>query len=221
MSLLLLRDSTHYDHGQNNCVGQMAFCLTKHVAETVLSETFFIRGTKWESCRITEICRKTENRVTLVSLCSKSGFGNPKSKWDWGPVSTHDNRVLKGPLGRSLRSFARTAHSAHSLRSALLCYARFARSLRSQAHSLTSRTPSRTVEIHEYVFALKTQYTGTIEILVVSRNRPLVRRIYTILRVDEDEWGGYDVVTIMSKWFCSILSLYLGRAFTQSGTLQT
>ena len=53
-----------------------------------------------------------------------------------------DNRVLKGPLGRSLRSFARTAHSAHSLRSAPLRYARFARSLRSRARSLTSLTPS-------------------------------------------------------------------------------
>ena len=36
---------------------------------------------------------------------------------DIGPVSTRDNRVLKGPLGRSLRSFARTAHSAHSAHS--------------------------------------------------------------------------------------------------------
>ena len=43
-----------------------------------------------------------------------------------GPVSSRDNRVLKGPLGRSLRSFARTAHSAHSLRSAPLRYACFA-----------------------------------------------------------------------------------------------
>ena len=33
----------------------------------------------------------------------------------WGPVSTRDNRVLKGPLGRSLRSVARTAHLAYSL----------------------------------------------------------------------------------------------------------
>ena len=59
-----------------------------------------------------------------------------------GSVSTRDNRVLNGPLGRSLRSFARTAHSAHWLRSAPLCYARFARSLRSRARSLTSLTLS-------------------------------------------------------------------------------
>ena len=59
-----------------------------------------------------------------------------------GPVSTRDNRVWKGPLGRSLRSFARTAHSAHSLRSAPLRSARFARSLRSQARSLTLLSPS-------------------------------------------------------------------------------
>ena len=56
-----------------------------------------------------------------------------------------DNRVFNGPLGRSLRLFARTAHSAHSahsLRSAPLRYARFARLLRSQARSLTSLTLS-------------------------------------------------------------------------------
>ena len=58
-----------------------------------------------------------------------------------GPVSSRDNRVLKEPLGRSLRSFARTAHSAHSLCSALLRYARFACSLHSRARSLTSLTP--------------------------------------------------------------------------------
>ena len=53
---------------------------------------------------------------------------------DIGPVSTRDNRVLKGPLDRSLRSFARTAHSAQSLRSAPLRYAPF-------TGSLTSLTP--------------------------------------------------------------------------------
>ena len=37
-----------------------------------------------------------------------------------GAFLVKDDRVLKGPLGRSLRSFARTAHSAHSLRSAPL-----------------------------------------------------------------------------------------------------
>ena len=59
-----------------------------------------------------------------------------------GPVSTRDNRVLTGPLGRSLRLFAHTAHSTHLLRSALLRYARFARSLCSQARSLTLLTPT-------------------------------------------------------------------------------
>ena len=59
-----------------------------------------------------------------------------------GGVSSQRRSRLKGPLGRSLRLFARTAHSAHSLRSAPLCYARFARSLRSRARSLTSLTPS-------------------------------------------------------------------------------
>ena len=66
------------------------------------------------------------------------------------PVSTRDNRVLKGPLDRSLRSFARTAHSAHSLRSAPLQYAC---SVHGLAHLLRS-LPRGTVEILEYVFTL-------------------------------------------------------------------
>merc|ERR1711951_255680 len=80
------------------------------------------------------------------------------------------NRVLKGPLGRSLRSFSRTGHYAHSVRSATL--ASLAHSVHGLAHSLRS-LPHGTVEIHEYVFTLKTRFTGTIEILVVSRNRPM------------------------------------------------
>ena len=68
---------------------------------------------------------------------------------DIRPVSTRDNRVLKGPLGRSLRSFARTAHSLRSL-------------------------PRATVVIHESVFSLKSFFSGTIDILVVSRNGPVV-----------------------------------------------
>ena len=36
----------------------------------------------------------------------------------WGAFLVRDNRVFNGPLGRSLRSFVRTAHSAHLLRNA-------------------------------------------------------------------------------------------------------
>ena len=75
----------------------------------------------------------------------ENAFRKKKMKRKLGPVSTRDNRVLKGPLGRSLRSFARTAHSTHSthsLRSDLLRYARFACSLRTQTRSLTLLTPS-------------------------------------------------------------------------------
>ena len=49
------------------------------------------------------------------------------------PVSTRDNRVLKGPLGRSLCLFARIAYSAHLLHSVLLPYAP---SVHGLAHSL-------------------------------------------------------------------------------------
>ena len=43
-----------------------------------------------------------------------------------GAFLVTDNRVLNGQLSRSLRLFARTAHSAHSLCSALLHSAHFA-----------------------------------------------------------------------------------------------
>ena len=59
-----------------------------------------------------------------------------------GAFLVKDDRVLKGPLGRSLRLFTCTAHSAHSLCSAPLRSARFTRLPHSWAHSLTSLTPS-------------------------------------------------------------------------------
>ena len=58
-----------------------------------------------------------------------------------GPFSTRDNRVLKEPLGRSLRSFARSA----ALRFAM--FATLARSVHGLAHSLRS-LPHGMVEIH-------------------------------------------------------------------------
>ena len=81
------------------------------------------------------------------------------------PVSTRDNRVLKGPLGRSLRSFARSTHSAHSLRSGTL--ASLARSIQGLAHSLRG-----TVEIH--VFMLITHFMGTNAIVVITGNTPSI-----------------------------------------------
>ena len=50
-----------------------------------------------------------------------------------GLVSTRDDRDLKEPLSRSLRSFARTAHSTYSLRSTLL-----ARSIHGLSYSFLS-----------------------------------------------------------------------------------
>ena len=86
-----------------------------------------------------------------------------------GPVSTCDNRVSNGPLGRSLHLFARTAHSTHSLRCALL--ASITHSILGLAHSLWS-PPHGTVEINEYVFMLQTRLTGINAFLVVTRNTP-------------------------------------------------
>ena len=74
------------------------------------------------------------------------------------PYSTRDNRVLNEPLGRSLRSFARTTHSTHF--SAALCFdmlALFARSVHSLAHSLRS-LPHRPVKIPKSVFTLKSRF---------------------------------------------------------------
>ena len=87
-----------------------------------------------------------------------------------GPVSTCDNRVLKGPLGRLLRLFARTAHL---LRSAPLRYAHSTHSILGLAHSLRS-LPRGTVEIHESVFMLRSRSKETNAIVVVTRNTPLV-----------------------------------------------
>ena len=96
-----------------------------------------------------------------------------------GTFLVTDNRVLNGPLGRSLRSFARTAHSAHSLRSALLRYAHLAtltslaRSVHGLAHSLRS-LPRGTVEILKYVFTLLLRLTGTNAFFVFTRNTPFL-----------------------------------------------
>ena len=87
--------------------------------------------------------------VVMGRLAVDTNFSS-LSLMDKGAFLVKDDRVLKGPLGRSLCSFVRTAHSAHSFRSAslrfatlaLLRYARFARLLRSRARSLTSLTPS-------------------------------------------------------------------------------
>ena len=85
-------------------------------------------------------------------------------------VRTHRCPVglVNRPLGRSPRSFARTAHL---LRSALLHYDRSARLLCSWPRSLTLLTPSRDSEIHEYVFTLLTNSMG--------RNASLETRPYT------------------------------------------
>ena len=104
-------------------------------------------------------------------------FNNPDLEtWPWfwdeslGAFLVRDNRVLNKPLGRSLRSFACTAHSTHSLCSTPLRYACFASLLLSWARSLTLLTPSihglthslcslshKTLGLwnHEYVFTLK------------------------------------------------------------------
>ena len=101
------------------------------------------------------------------------------------PVFSQDNRVFNGPPGCSLCSFATFTRSA-ALGSAPLRYTRFAQlltcfaliarfarllalltcSIHRLAHSLCS-LPRGMVES---VFILKLCFTGTIEILVITRN---------------------------------------------------
>ena len=75
------------------------------------------------------------------------------------PVSTRDNRVLNGPLGRSLRSFARYVRSLAPL-PPLTHSASLARSVHGLAHSLRS-LPRGTVEIDESVFMLRSRSKET------------------------------------------------------------
>ena len=75
-----------------------------------------------------------------------------------------DNHVLNEPLGRPLRSFARTALSAHFF-AALSSVYRLACSLLS--------LPPGTVENHENVFMLKTRHTEVIAFVVITGNTPL------------------------------------------------
>ena len=77
----------------------------------------------------------------------------PESTCPFGDVLVRNNRVLNRPLGRLLRSFARTPDSALSLHSASL--ARFVHGLAHSLHSL----PHGTVEIHEYVIMLLSRFT--------------------------------------------------------------
>ena len=71
-------------------------------------------------------------RFFLCPYISELDSNGITATFSQGVLLVKENRVLKGPLGRSLCSFARTAHSARSLRS----------------------LPRGTVEILEYVFTL-------------------------------------------------------------------
>ena len=69
-----------------------------------------------------------------------------------GAYLVTNNRILNGPLSRSLHLFARAADSAHSLHSALLCYARSAQLLQARARSPTLLTPLWDLKIHKHIF---------------------------------------------------------------------
>ena len=98
-----------------------------------------------------------------------------------GVFLVKDNRVLKQAT-RSLTMFVRSHRSIHSLAPqryatlrSLFSLARFARSLRSWAHSLRS-LPRGIVEILEYVFTLKSHFTGRNTFFIFTRNTPRIFR---------------------------------------------
>ena len=94
----------------------------------------------------------SSNASVLIELRGpkeyRYSFGASASE---GLFLVRDNRVFKGPFGRSLRLFAcatYSAHSAHSLCSAALCYTPFMGLLTHFAHS------HGTIEILNNVFTL-------------------------------------------------------------------
>ena len=125
------------------------------------------------TCLNMEIAKHWQKKKPSTLIPSKIRVFDPSvgaREGNKGAFLVTDNRVLNLPLGRSLRSFARTAHSAHSLRSAPLRYAC------SRACSLTLLTPSWECEIHEFMFTLKTRLAGMIAFVVDSRNTPRMRQ---------------------------------------------
>ena len=115
------------------CVRLSVVCVKNDIGEKrVLSFDHVALCERWCIEEMWALIVKTESPTAQY-------LSNPVYKHLWRVVSTDfqgskgaflvkDDRVLKGPLSRSLRLFARTAH--------------FARSLRSQACSLTLLTPS-------------------------------------------------------------------------------
>ena len=76
-------------------------------------------------------------------------------------------------VARYVRSLAPLTPLTRSAALRFATLASLARSVRGLAHSLRS-LPRGTVEIHESVFMLKSRFTGTNAILVVTRNTPKV-----------------------------------------------
>ena len=71
---------------------------------------------KW----VSELVNGMSDRSVQSATCYRASEWSDNSKADRcgateGAFLVRDNRVLNGPLGLSLRSFVRTAHSAHSL----------------------------------------------------------------------------------------------------------
>ena len=126
-----------------------------------------------------------------------------------GAFLNADNGVFNGPLGRSLRSGAHTAHFSHLLHSTNLYYARFAMLalLACSTHKLTYSLCSLlhvTIELHEYVFTLWTRSMGTNAFIIFTRNTPLV--------FDEHLWFGnfWDLrmfVIYNCLWFTNVCDL--------------
>ena len=90
-------------------------------------------------------------------------------------------------VARYIRSLAPLTLLTRSIALHFATLALLARSIHGLAHSLRS-LPHGTVAIHESVFTLNSCFTGTIEILVVTRNTPFVAACE--VRGLRDKWTG-------------------------------
>ena len=106
------------------------------------------------------ICHR-HDMTAAQAMCRK--YGHHDAVMTKGAFLVTDYRVFKGPLGRSLRSFARSAYDIRTthyiclLEPFTLFFLATPDLLACSTHVLARSLHShKTVEIHEYIFTLKT-----------------------------------------------------------------
>ena len=105
-----------------SCI-QSLILLDQLISVKILWGHFWSYHERWRSHHANESMRSRNRKARCVIEWNERGKENWLEEikaFIEGVFLVRDNRVFNGPLGRSLRSFARTAHSTYSLRSALL-----------------------------------------------------------------------------------------------------